>query len=143
MDYYLIDYENVHKEIVGFLESITKDSTMIIFYSDHSGPIPPEIVTICECKGIQLISYKVRLTGEKNALDFQLVSYLGHLIGEQETDTNYYIISHDRGYDCVCEFWEEQGLQVKRIGVQKENGKLQTKKQRNPNRNNQNSRLLL
>ena len=38
-------------------------------------------------------------TGTKNSLDFQLVSYLGFVIGEhKEADNHYYIVSKDRGY---------------------------------------------
>ena len=38
-------------------------------------------------------------TGGKNSLDFQLVSYLGLIIGEHRYEANnYYIVSKDRGF---------------------------------------------
>ena len=39
------------------------------------------------------------LTGGKNSLDFQLVSYLGLLIGSStDSESNYYIVSKDKGF---------------------------------------------
>lgn len=58
-------------------------------------------------------TFKVK-TGTKNALDFQLSSYLGMLIGQEQGNANYYIVSNDKGYDCICEFWKEQDKAVER-----------------------------
>ena len=38
-------------------------------------------------------------TGTKNSLDFQLVSFLGFMLGEHKNEDNkYYIVSRDKGY---------------------------------------------
>lgn len=50
----------------------------------------------------------------KNALDFQLASQLGHLIREDNLAT-FFIVSKDKGYDCLNTYWKEQHVAVKRI----------------------------
>ncbi len=54
--------------------------------------------------------------GTKNALDFQLASHLGYLIGTNGNEnTVYYIVSNDKGFDCICDFWRVKGISVERI----------------------------
>ena len=53
-------------------------------------------------------------TGKQNALDFQLVTYLGACI-QKHPKKKYYIVSKDHGYNCVCHFWSNKGVFVKRI----------------------------
>ncbi len=50
-------------------------------------------------------------TGKANALDFQLVTYLGYLIA-MAPKNNYYIVSQDKGFKSACQFWKERGLNV-------------------------------
>lgn len=52
--------------------------------------------------------------GTPNALDFQLSSYLGACI-HKNPDHKYYIVSRDKGFDCVCHFWRDKSVLVKRI----------------------------
>ena len=49
--------------------------------------------------------------GMKNALDFQLVSYLGYMIREAPEE-NYCIISNDKAFDLVGRFWQEKNVNV-------------------------------
>lgn len=53
-------------------------------------------------------------TGSPHSLDFQLVSYLGACVKEHPKK-KYFIISKDTGYDCVCHFWKNRKIDVKRI----------------------------
>ena len=50
-----------------------------------------------------------------NALDFQLSSYFGYLIGTN-VDNSFIIYSNDTGFDPVIDFWTVKGINVKRIG---------------------------
>lgn len=97
--YFLVDAENVHIYGLSGIKDLTKDDVVIVF-----------LTTQCSDKLINIISeYKKSLDcniltmevdcGSKNALDFQLVSYLGLLIGERKDDeVEYYIVSKDTGY---------------------------------------------
>lgn len=54
--------------------------------------------------------------GGKNALDFQLSTYLGYLIAKtEEKNVGYYIISKDQGFDFIVKFWNLHGVPIKRI----------------------------
>mgnify|MGYP000538528898 FL=1 len=66
-----------------------------------------------------------------NALDFQLVSYMGYLMGcagsfsENKCDAasaescadEYIIMSNDTGYDPAVRFWKDKGFAVRRFNV--------------------------
>ena len=53
-----------------------------------------------------------------NALDFQLVSYLGYLMKNDETGVNEYIImTNDNGFDSAVNFWKKRGFPVSKINV--------------------------
>ena len=136
VNYYLIDYENIHTEMMRLLNDIKVNSTIYIFYSDNSGPISQEIISKCEQKNLILKGQKVRLTGKKNALDFQLASYLGHIISNGDDGAMYNIISNDKGFDCLCEFWEGFDVRVNRIGIQKEDCKVKTKNKKERKKKN-------
>ena len=50
----------------------------------------------------------------KNALDFQLSTYLGYLISENEgKNETYYIVSEDKGLAILTGYWAERGENVK------------------------------
>ena len=121
MNYFLIDYENVHDNEIKDLENIKAGDTLVIFYSNQcKNNISLDVLDFS--KGITYQIFKASV-GTKNALDFQLSSYLGYLIGKnslQDTkkDTNYYIVSNDQGYDRLCDYWQKNfSVNVSRIST--------------------------
>ena len=62
----------------------------------------------------------------KNSLDFYLSSYLGWLIGRGR-HSSYTVVSQDTGYDGVIEYWQSQGIDVKRINTKPEKEKKTTR----------------
>ena len=109
MNYFLIDYENVHDKEIKELENIKDGDTLIIFYSNQCRKISLDVLDFS--KGITYQIFKA-FVGTKNALDFQLSSYLGYLIGKNslqdtKSDANYYIVSNDKGYGYLCDYWQE------------------------------------
>lgn len=113
MNYYLVDFENVRTDGIKDLSEVNDGDVVVIFYSDQCKNITLDVIANMTRKKISLTCFKVK-TGTKNALDFQLSSYLGLLIGQEQSDANYYIVSNDKGYDCICEFWKEQSKTVER-----------------------------
>ena len=97
---YLIDTENVNeKALKGFLSAGEQD-LVILFVTcrTSSGCFSKKRVKniIGDSANIKRIHV---LTGGKNSLDFQLVSYLGLLIGSStDNSSNYYIVSKDKGF---------------------------------------------
>jgi hypothetical protein len=88
-----------------------------MFYSDKCKNITLDVIDSITKLGFQLTAYKVTVE-TKNALDFQLSSYLGFLIGKGGTNTDYYIISNDKGYDCLSKYWKERNIKLTRISVE-------------------------
>ena len=122
MNYYLIDYENIRCDGIKELKDIKDGDTLIIFYSDQCKNITLDALEAVLIKKITYQSFKASV-GTKNALDFQLASYLGYLIGNNlkhnsTCNTNYYIVSNDKGYDCLCDYWKSLGSNVIRLITQ-------------------------
>ena len=117
MNYYLVDFENVRTDGIKDLKGVNEGDAIIIFYSEQCKNITLDVVENIMKLKLQYSSYKVKV-GTKNALDFQLSSHLGYLIGIGETDANYYIVSNDKGFDCLCDYWKEQNISVERILLQ-------------------------
>ena len=108
---YLIDTENVRTVWTLLLERMTENDKIYVFYTMNSGHVTYEDLNgvISSGKNVELIQCH---TG-KNGLDFQLVSYLGYLIRDNE-NADYCIISDDSGYDAVIKFWEGRDVDVTR-----------------------------
>lgn len=111
MRYYFIDYENVHQSGLNGIEKLTENDKLIIFYTTNAETLTfslYEKLILCKAE-IQL--YKVQCGG-KNALDFQLATFLGYILG-QNTDIDCHIISNDKGYEYVRNFWKEKNVKIK------------------------------
>ncbi len=108
---YLIDTENVRTVWTLLLDRMTLNDKIYVFYTMNSGNVSYEDLNgvISSGKNVELIQCH---TG-KNGLDFQLVSYLGYLIQNNE-NADYCIISDDNGYDAVIKFWEGREVKVSR-----------------------------
>ena len=108
---YLIDTENVRTVWTLLLDRMTVNDKIYVFYTMNSGNVSYEDLNgvLSSGKSIELIQCH---TG-KNGLDFQLVSYLGYLIRNNE-NADYCIISDDSGYDAVIKFWEGRDVDVTR-----------------------------
>lgn len=113
MKYYLVDYENVKTDGLKDLTGVKAEDVVILFYSDQCKNITLDIMDRMVKRNIKFSFCKVT-TGVKNALDFQLSSHLGYLIGKDK-EAKYYIVSNDKGYDCLCEYWSKQNITVERI----------------------------
>lgn len=111
MAIYLVDYENTHH--LGGISRLPKNDTVVVFYTQNSSSLSFDAhkeILQAQAK----ILYKYVDNGGKNALDFQLSTYLGYLIGEKQADEQQlYIVSKDKGFYYVSKFWErERGIRV-------------------------------
>lgn len=101
---YLIDTENVGISWKQLLPIRSSKDRIILFYTEKSPFISyPDFVEVLQYAGT--FETMKCVTG-KNALDFQLVTYLGYLL-KTAVKTDYVIVSNDSGYDAVCQFWRE------------------------------------
>ena len=116
MNYYLIDYENVNVSGLNGVSKLIENDFVIIFYSENA-----ETLTFGMHRRINEskanIKFQKVLVKEKNALDFQLCSYLGFLIRDTMTGENlensYFIVSNDNGYSALPDYWKKFGVNLK------------------------------
>ena len=100
---FLIDKENTGERFLQGINTLTAKDTVIIFHWEDSGAIKTSILeTLSKSKAA--IEIKKFHTHRKNALDFQICTYLGYLYGINGSDAKYYIVSNDRGYEAAVEF---------------------------------------
>lgn len=116
MNYYLVDFENVRTEGIKDLSGVQKGDAIVIFYSENCKNITLDVLDNIFALELKYSSFKVNV-GSKNALDFQLSSYLGYLIGQNGMKNNYYIVSNDKGFEIVADFWREQNVSVSCISL--------------------------
>ncbi len=102
MRLFLIDYENVNSAGLHGIGQASPDDRIILFYSHAANTLSFEIMD--EMMDARIMPERVCLekTG-KNALDFQLVTFLGYLIAKEYADS-YYIISRDSGFQSAISF---------------------------------------
>jgi hypothetical protein len=127
MTYYLIDFENVHASGIADPAVCVEGDIVCIYYGADSQDLPLETIHAFYQKHVGLQTVPVN-TGSKNALDFQLTTHLGYLIGSREhSGAAYRIVSNDTGYDCVVTYWKDHGIDIARIadltGVEKNTAK--------------------
>ena len=108
---YLIDSENMGTKWISYLEeNIEELDKAFLFYTDASKSISCKELSVLFSFIHQLETIHCQ-NGTANALDFQLVSYLGYLI-RMDTKSTYCILSKDKGYDVVVNFWKEKGIHL-------------------------------
>lgn len=111
---YLIDFENVASSGLNGLEKLTGEDEVIIFYSENRSTITISAHRKLENSEVKKDYLQIK-TGGKNALDFQLVSWLGYLIAQSDAKKERFcIVSNDSGFDAVVDFWKKRDVNVMR-----------------------------
>ena len=110
---YLIDYENVNTDGLNGISRLSAEDTVIIFYSENADRMTFGLHRRLNESKATIDIRKVDVGGS-NALDFQLGTYLGYLIA-LDREQQYNIVSNDRGYKHVANFWNKQKAQVRLI----------------------------
>lgn len=105
MRLFLIDYENVNSAGLVGIGQVSPDDRVILFYSQAANTLSFEVMD--EMMTANIVPERICLsrTG-KNALDFQLVTFLGFLVAQKKAD-EYFIISNDAGYQSAIAFCRE------------------------------------
>lgn len=116
MSYYLIDYENVKVAGLNGIGSLSQWDKVVIFYSGNSESLTFGLHRRLMAASCEVVYQKVE-TGTKNALDFQLSSYLGYIIKENDAypDEELYIVTNDNGFSVLSTYWKRKKVNVKII----------------------------
>lgn len=112
---FLVDYENESGKLLEgvSLVGLDENDEIIIFYSKNASRVPMALHKELERTPAKK-AYIMTEVGIPNALDFQLCSYLGACV-HKNPEKEYYIVSKDIGFDCVCRFWRMYHIAVKQI----------------------------
>lgn len=95
---FLVDTENVGLGAIANAKNLCEDEMVILFLTTRTQhQFSTAKLNVLDIKA-KIVKVLVD-TGTKNSLDFQLVSYLGFMLGEHKNQNNsYYIVSKDKGY---------------------------------------------
>ena len=96
---FLVDTENVNITALSSANKLNEEDMIILFVTERTNLFQFAKDKL-RCLNTNANILKINVTtGGKNSLDFQLVSYLGLIIGEHRYEANnYYIVSKDRGF---------------------------------------------
>ena len=95
---FLVDTENVNIRALHGARLLSSSDKIILFTTKRTSSTNFKD-SIIQSLGTSATIEKIDVTtGIKNSLDFQLVGYLGYLIGSKDENSNYYIVSKDKGY---------------------------------------------
>lgn len=108
MAVYLVDFENVSSAGISGIQKLAKEDKVYIFYTVNASNMSFAAHLNLLSSPAEVVYYNVA-SGGKNALDFQLASFLGYLIC-QGHEKKFCIISNDRGFEYVKAFWERNGI---------------------------------
>lgn len=109
---YLVDTENVGAVWKHLFQLAANTDDILLFYTENTPFLSYNDLEY-------ILSYRERFTMMKcytgnNALDFQLVSYLGFMM-KTGAKTQYIIVSNDTGYDAMVRFWNDRERNVSRL----------------------------
>ncbi len=110
MTTYLVDFENVKSDGLNGIADLKAEDRVMIFYSVNADKITFSLHKRMNESSANISFWKVDV-GHKNALDFQLVSYLGYLLAKNDKE-EYVIVSNDTGYNSVITFWKKKNYKV-------------------------------
>lgn len=108
MAVYLVDFENVHSEGLTGVEKLGENDERYIFYSVNACSLSFDLhQKIIESKA--KFYYKMVDAHGKNALDFQLVTFLGYLVAKHP-DEHFYVVSGDKMFCCATDYWCKENV---------------------------------
>ena len=114
---YLIDTENVSNTWKPIAEKVEKGDKVYFFYTVNSQHLNFDIMEVLSKSGARLFFEKCNIG--TNALDFQMISYLGFMLKSPKAkNTEYVIVSNDKGYDPAINFWKNKGFTVSRAACE-------------------------
>lgn len=121
MAIYLIDTENVQARFTQLISELNQNDSIILFMMKDKRHLSLQIDDIVELNKknieIQIIDC-FSGKAKKNALDFQLVSYIGYLVcSNRDNHQSLKIVSNDCGFDPVVDFWKDRGTDICRISL--------------------------
>ena len=109
--YHLIDTENIPKQWFNLLDNPQSQDHVLLFRLSDS---QKNYITLDELQDITSIGLHIEIIDcvhgkpKMNALDFQLISYVGYLLASDNCEKTIKIYSNDTGFEPAVEFWQRR-----------------------------------
>ena len=114
MVYYLVDTENIGNQWTQVIPNLQPNDLILLFYTDSNSAQTVPFSTLGQMTATKANFKAVHCVKGTNALDFQLVTYLGFLVAKSNKHDNFIICSNDNGFDAVIVFWKNRGYNISR-----------------------------
>ena len=112
MNYFFVDYENVKTHGLDGISKLNDDDVVCIFYSDNADSLTFGLHRRLNESKASILYQRVEV-GSKNALDFQLASYLGYIIHENiNKPYKYFIVTKDNGFSSLVGYWARRKIDI-------------------------------
>ena len=110
MNFFLVDYETVRASGLRGISGLSEEDKVIVFYPNRAEPMTFELYRDLK-KAKSEVSFQKASVSNKRALNAQLCSYLGYLIGRNAKNACY-IVSKSKDYDMISSYWARQNANV-------------------------------
>lgn len=97
----LVDFENTHASGFQGVEYLDENDTLVVYYSDENSAVSKGVVDDLKAKNVHVRMVKL-LKQHSNALDMYIASTTGMFL---DTGDKICIVSKDKGYAAVRDFW--------------------------------------
>ncbi len=97
---YLVDYENVHEAGLYGMDALAPEDNVFIFHTSAN-----DRISLSRLDDVQAWVKVILVPAGKQSLDMHLGSFLGYLIGKEDAETRFAIVSHDSDYRNIADFW--------------------------------------
>ena len=97
----LVDFENTHASGFQGVEYLDENDTLVVYYSDENSAVSKGVVDDLKAKNVHVRMVKL-LKQHSNALDMYIASTTGMFL---DTGEKICIVSKDKGYAAVRDFW--------------------------------------
>lgn len=98
---FLVDFENTHASGFDGYHYLTEQDTLVVYYSDENSALQKGVVEDLKEKAVHVRMVKL-LKQHSNALDMYIASTTGMFL---DTGEKICIVSKDKGYAAVRDFW--------------------------------------
>ena len=111
--YFLVDFENVSDDGLNGFKELTGTDTVIVMYTDKACKIRVEFVEALNARKTRASFRFMKVASGNQALDMQLATFLGSMIPGEGTGTEYVIVSKDKGYNHIIQFWNNREPEIR------------------------------
>lgn len=112
--YFLVDFENVHSEGLRGVEFLKRSDSLTLFFSNAAHVCESRYLKAIVNSGCSFDTCKLARNG-KNGLDFYIATRVGEFYGSGVKPTQVAIISKDKGFNAVRDYWNGRVSSLQRI----------------------------